>query len=609
MSLPPAFLDELRFRVPLAQVVGRKVKLTRAGREWKGCCPFHTEKTPSFYINEDKQFYHCFGCGAHGDVIRFLTDGEGMPFMEAVKQLAAEAGMEVPEETPEERAKAERAASLYEVMDRAAAWFEEQLQGMSGAGARDYVRKRGLTADIIKRFRLGYAPDSRTSLKAALSASGIMVDQLVEAGLLISVEDKDPYDRFRGRLMFPIRDPKGRVIAFGGRVLDGGEPKYLNSPDTPLFDKGRTLYNFDQAGPVARKSGTAHIVEGYMDVIALAQAGLETAVAPLGTALTETQMQLLWRVSPEPLVCLDGDTAGQRAALRAANRALSVLVPGRSLRFLTLPPGDDPDSLVKSKGLNAFNGLATNAETLIDLLWRSEVSGQDHSTPERRAALRQRLMQVAGEVTDSSVAALYKSELLTRFDKLTGRSRTGAYQPGKGGPQPVQRGTLARKDGFEDRIAAQLLLAACHHPGILEHQLDLLSHLPVSDAQLAGLRDALCDIAAQSAENLDKTRLATTLGASGWQSILEDLETQHRWGVRFVRSGASAMEAESAFKLLGTRLVQLITLKQELSEVSAQAMDDEASFERQQVLNREVAQLNEQLQNYETAQGALPERS
>ncbi len=609
MAVSPHFLDELRLRVPLAQVVGRKVKLTRAGREWKGCCPFHNEKTPSFYINEEKQFYHCFGCGAHGDVIRFLTDNEGLPFMDAVKQLAAEAGLDVPEETPEERAKAERAASLYEVMDRAAAWFEEQLQGMSGAGARDYVRKRGLTPEIIKRFRLGYAPDSRAALRTALTATGITVEQLVEAGLLISVEDKEPYDRFRGRLMFPIRDPKGRVIAFGGRVLDGGEPKYLNSPDTPLFDKGRTLYNFDQAGPIARKSGTAHIVEGYMDVIALAQAGLDTAVAPLGTALTETQMQLLWRVAPEPLVCLDGDTAGQRAALRAANRALPVLAPGRSLRFLTLPPGEDPDTLVKSKGLSAFNGLAASAETLIDLLWRSEVTGQDYATPERRAALRQRLLQLAGEVTDGSVAALYKSELLSRFDKLTGRSRSGGFQPGKSGPQPVQRSTIARKDGFEDRIAAQLLLAACHHPGILEHQLDLLSHLPVADEQLAALRDQLCDIAAQSAENLDKTRLATTLDVSGWQSLLEDLETQHRWGVRYMRSGASSVEAESAFRLLGTRLVQLIALKQELSDVSAQAMDDEASFERQQVLNKEVAQLNEQLMTYEAAQGALPERS
>jgi DNA primase len=604
MNFPPSFLDELRFRVPLAQVVGRKVKLTRAGREWKGCCPFHTEKTPSFYINEEKQFYHCFGCGAHGDVIRFLTDNEGLSFPEAVKQLAAEAGMEVPEETPEARAQAERAASLYDVMDRAAAWFEEQLQGLSGSGARAYIEKRGLAPATVKRFRLGFAPDNRTALKAALTASGITVEQLVEAGLLIKVEDKDPYDRFRGRLMFPIRDPKGRVIAFGGRVLDGGEPKYLNSPDTPLFDKGRTLYNLDQAGPLARKSGEAHIVEGYMDVIALAQAGLETAVAPLGTALTEDQMKLLWRVSPEPLVCLDGDTAGQRAALRAANRALPVLVPGRSLRFLTLPQGDDPDTLVRAKGLSAFKALAGNAETLIDLLWRSEVTGQDHSTPERRAALRQRLLQLAGEVTDTSVAALYKSELLSRFDKLTGRGRSGTFQPGKSGPQPVQKSTLDRREGFEDRMAAQLVLAACHHPSILEHQLDLLSHLPLTDERLVGLRNILCDIAVQSAENLDKTRLVTTLEASGWQSILEDLETQHRWGVLFVRSGASAAEAESAFKLLGTRLVQLSALKQQLSEVSEQAMDDEASFERQQVLNREVAQLNEQLMNYAAAQSS-----
>jgi DNA primase len=603
VAFPPAFLDELRFRVPLAQVVGRKVKLTRAGREWKGCCPFHNEKTPSFYINEEKQFYHCFGCGAHGDVIRFLTDSEGLPFVEAIKQLASEAGLQVPEETPEERAKAERAASLYEVMEAAAAWFEEQLQGMSGSGARDYIKKRGLAPATVKRFRLGFAPDSRGGLKAALTASGIGVDQLIEAGLLISVEGKDPYDRFRGRLMFPIRDPKGRVIAFGGRVLDGGEPKYLNSPDTPLFDKGRTLYNFDQAGPLARKSGEAHIVEGYMDVIALAQAGLETAVAPLGTALTEEQMKLLWRVSPEPLACFDGDNAGQRAALRAANRALPILVPGRSLRFLTLPPGEDPDSYVRARGMPAFKDLSNKAESLIDLLWRAQVSGQDHSTPERRAALRQQLMQLAGEVIDGSVASLYKSELLGRFDKLTGRGRSGGFAPNKSGPQPLQKTTLERRDGFEDRIAAQLLLAACQHPIILEHELDLLSQLPFQDERLVGLRNSLCDIAVQSAENLDKTRLATTLEFGGWQSILEELETQYRWGIRYVRSGATSEEVASAFKLLGTRLVQLSTLKQQLSDVSAQAMDDEASFDRQQELKREVAQLNEQLINYEAAQG------
>jgi DNA primase len=603
LAFPPAFLDELRFRVPLAQVVGRKVKLTRAGREWKGCCPFHNEKTPSFYINEEKQFYHCFGCGAHGDVIKFLTENEGLPFMEAIKQLAGEAGLDVPEETPEERAKAERAASLYDVMEAAAAWFEAQLQGMSGGVARDYIKKRGLTPATVKRFRLGFAPDSRGGLKAALTATGIGLDQLIEAGLLISVEDKDPYDRFRGRLMFPIRDPKGRVIAFGGRVLDGGEPKYLNSPDTPLFDKGRTLYNFDQAGPLARKSGEAYIVEGYMDVIALAQAGLETAVAPLGTALTEEQMKLLWRVSPEPLACFDGDSAGQRAALRAANRALPVLVPGRSLRFLTLPQGEDPDTFTRTRGLPAFKDLASKAESLIDLLWRAQVSGQDHSTPERRAALRQQLMQLAGEVSDTSVASLYKSELLSRFDKLTGRGRSGGFVPNKSGPQPLQKATLERRDGFEDRIAAQLLLAACQHPVILEYELDLLSHLPLQDERLASLRNSLCDIAVQSAENLDKTRLATTLERSGWQSILEELETQHRWGIRYVRSGATSAEVASAFKLLGTRLVQLSMLKQQLSDVSAQAMDDEASFDRQQELNREVAQLNAQLMNYEAAQG------
>jgi DNA primase len=332
VAFPPAFLDELRFRVRLTDVIGRKVKLVRKGREWAGCCPFHNEKTPSFYINEDKGFYHCFGCGAHGDVIRFLTEAEGMGFLDAVQNLADMAGMEVPRATPEDIQKAERVKGLHDIMDAAATHFTEQLNGIGGSAARAYFERRGLSRETIQKFRLGFAPDSRTALRTALLAKGASEQQLIDGGLLIQVEDKQPYDRFRGRVMFPIRDPKGRVIAFGGRVLDGGEPKYLNSPDTPLFDKGRNLYNFDVAAPLARKSAEIYVVEGYMDVIGLAQAGIETAVAPLGTALTEDQIKLLWRCAPEPLLCFDGDAAGQKAGLRAALRALPLLEPGKSLR-------------------------------------------------------------------------------------------------------------------------------------------------------------------------------------------------------------------------------------------------------------------------------------
>jgi DNA primase len=356
MSLSPAFLDELRARTLLSALIGKTVKLTKKGREFAACCPFHNEKTPSFYVNDEKAFYHCFGCGAHGDAIRWMTDQRGLPFMEAVKELAQTAGMELPAPDPRDAARNERAKSLHDVMAAAAAWFEEQYASLPGAAARAYVEKRGISEATRKAFGLGYAPDSKTGLRRALERFGDAM--LVEAGLLIQVEDKEPYDRFRDRLMIPIRDPRGRVVAFGGRIIGQGEPKYLNSPDTPLFDKGRTLYNLDRAAPAARKANRMIVVEGYLDVIALAQAGIDEAVAPLGTALTEHQIERLWRQVDAPLLCFDGDGAGQKAAYRAATRALPGLAPGRSLAFLTLPSGQDPDDLVRSGGAKAFEALA-----------------------------------------------------------------------------------------------------------------------------------------------------------------------------------------------------------------------------------------------------------
>ncbi|MFZ4383074.1 MAG: DNA primase, partial [Sandarakinorhabdus sp.] len=284
MSLSPAFLDELRARVPVSGVVGRRVKLTRAGREMKGCCPFHNEKTPSFYVNDDKGFYHCFGCGVHGDVIKFLTDNMGLPFMEAVKQLAAEAGLEVPAASPEAQAKAKVADSLTELTTRAANWFQAQLAGEAGAAARAYLDRRGVSPDLAKRFGLGFALDGRTALRSHFN--DVEADKLLEAGLIGKSEQGEIFDRFRGRLMFPIRDRRGRVVGFGGRALGDVQPKYLNSADGPLFDKGRLLYNLDLAGPAARQSGRLIVVEGYMDVIGLAGAGIAEAVAPLGTAMT-----------------------------------------------------------------------------------------------------------------------------------------------------------------------------------------------------------------------------------------------------------------------------------------------------------------------------------
>src|SRR5438105_11305175 len=413
MTLSPSWLDDLRARTLLSAVIAPSVKLIRAGREWKACCPFHNEKTPSFTVNDDKGFYHCFGCGAHGDAIRFLTDQRGMQFMDAVKELAGKAGLEVPAPEPQARERAERTASLTDVMGEVAKWYSDQLQGIAGADAREYLKRRDIDQATMQRFGLGLAPDSRTALKRALEKLG--EDRLVETGMLIKPDEGDSYDRFRGRLMIPIRDARGRVIAFGGRILGAGEPKYLNSPDTPLFDKGRTLYNLDRAGPASRTARRLIVVEGYMDVIGLDRAGISEVVAPNGTALTEGQLERLWRLDPSPILCFDGDNAGRKAAVRAATRALPLLRPDRTLRFIELPAGQDPDDVVRSGGREAFEALLASPEPLDARLWRHELEAEPLSTPEAWAGLKERLIGLANAIGHADLSRLYREDWLNRF--------------------------------------------------------------------------------------------------------------------------------------------------------------------------------------------------
>jgi DNA primase len=355
MTIPPAFLDEIRARVPLAEVIGRRVRLKKRGREHEGLCPFHNEKTPSFTVSEQKGFFHCFGCGAHGDVLGFVMRSEGLSFPEAVEKLAAEAGLSVPQSSPEERARQRRSADLLEVLEQATQWFEQQLAGAEGSAARAYLEQRGVSPATTAAFRLGFALDRRGALRKAMNAKGIGDSQQVEAGLLKLPEDGGaPRDYFFDRVIFPIADRRGRIIAFGGRALGESKAKYLNSPETALFHKGRVLYNLARARQAAHDSGELIVTEGYMDVIALSQAGFPGAVAPLGTALTEAQIAELWRLAREPVICLDGDAAGRRAGLRAALTALPALAPDRSLRFALLPEGEDPDSLLASQGAAAL---------------------------------------------------------------------------------------------------------------------------------------------------------------------------------------------------------------------------------------------------------------
>jgi len=525
VTLSPQWLDELRARTTLSAVIAPSVKLTKAGREFKACCPFHNEKTPSFTVNDEKGFYHCFGCGAHGDAIRFLTDHRGLQFMDAVKELAGKAGMEVPAPDPRERERQERSAGLYDVMAAAQKWFVEGLNGIEGSEARAYLAGRDIDTKAIERFGIGFAPDARGKLKAALK--GLGEDKLVESGMLVQPDEskKESYDRFRGRIMFPVRDARGRVIAFGGRILGAGEPKYLNSPDTPLFDKGRTLYNIDRAGPASRQARRLIVVEGYMDVIALDRAGIAEVVAPNGTAVTEAQLERMWRLDGQPICCFDGDAAGQKAAVRAALRALPHLAPERTLRFVALPAGQDPDDLVRSGGKEAIEALLATPEPLVGRLWRHEVEASALDTPEARAGLKQRLIEHTQAIADGSVRQLYRDEWLRRFDALVrpqqqGHSRSlyprrewkkqgGRFVPPAPPTLETTRG-LARGGGVEAPIARALLQGFILFPEALHDHVEELAHLAIADRGSASLRDQLVQIA-MSGQHLDRDGLQTIL--------------------------------------------------------------------------------------------------
>ena len=526
MSLSPAFLDELRARISLSVVISRSTRLTKAGHEFKACCPFHNEKSPSFTVNDAKGFYHCFGCGAHGDAIRWMTDQRGLSFMDAVKELASEAGMEVPAPDPRAAQAAEQRDSLHDVMAAAQAWFAERLASDEGERARAYLATRGFDAHSVSRFGFGYAPEGRQALKAALSQ--FPEDKLIEAGLRILVDDKEPYDRFRGRLMLPIEDARGRVIAFGGRILDAGKtdaPKYLNSPDTPLFDKGRTLYNLHRAGPVSRQSGRLVVVEGYMDVIALAAAGIGDAVAPLGTALTERQIELLWRLVEVPVLCFDGDAAGQRAAMRAVVRALPLLRPAHSLRIVRLPAGLDPDDLIKREGPAAMERVLGEAGSLIDMLWTHESQAAPLETPEDKAGLKARLKAHVDTIADPDIRALYWRELQERFSAFAfPRREQQSWQPGKSEWRGAGRTPAPRRSSSEDKqrlrhaagggaraaLSAAVLAGFIRHPQLVARHADMLARSSGLDPRFDLLLDA-----ADAGTTLESGTIATIFEQQG----------------------------------------------------------------------------------------------
>src|SRR5690349_19350855 len=425
MRFPPSFIDEVKARLPVSEVVGRRVKLKRAGREFKGLSPFQQEKTPSFTVNDQKQFYHDFSTGKHGNIFDFLMETEGVGFTEAVERLALMAGVTLPAATPDAARHEQRRKTLYDVMELAAKFFADTLASRHGAKARGYLADRGISPSVQLQFRLGYAAGERFALKEHLGSHGIPTEDMVEAGLLVAGDDIPvPYDRFRDRVMFPITDARGRVIAFGGRALEKDVPaKYLNSPETPLFHKGDNLYNIATARQATHNGAPLVVVEGYVDVIAMVTSGFGGAVAPLGTALTENQLALLWKMADEPILCFDGDRAGQKAAYRAADLALPNLLPGKSLRFALLPEGQDPDDLARSGGRVAIEEVISAARPLVDMIWSREIEGGSFATPERRAALEARINELSNSIRDEVVRRYYRQDLIERL------TRTFAPEP------------------------------------------------------------------------------------------------------------------------------------------------------------------------------------
>ena len=625
MKFPPQFLDDIRNRVPVSSVVGRRVQWDRKksapsrGDFW-ACCPFHTEKTPSFHADDRKGIYYCFGCRATGDIFRFLVEKEGLSFPEAVERLAGDAGLPMPKVTEADRERETKRTSLYDVMDLAQAFFLRQLQEAKGAKARGYLSDRGLSAAVQADFGVGYAPDERYALKTHLAEKGVAPDLVQEAGLVVTGEDVPvTYDRFRDRIMFPIRDPRGRVIAFGGRALNPDAPaKYLNSPETPLFRKGAVLYNFDRARGAAHDTGSIIAVEGYMDVIAMVRAGLANAVAPLGTALTEDQLALLWRTAPEPVLCFDGDGAGLKAAYRALDLALPMLAPGRSLRFALLPNGQDPDELLKGEGAEAVKAVIEAAEPMSEILWRRALAGNDRSTPERRARFERDLEREVERINDGKVRQHYAADIAARLQSLWGgnaprRGRQWAYpsrapvargrfEPGRRNlprawemvtPASPELKALSGRGAHRlttERRERLILLTVVNHPRLLDEFAEAFAELEFSSRELDSLRREIIDIAALEA-SLDADLLRNHLDRKGFGPLLGRIETQfERFREWFALPDAAAEDVRTGFRQMVALHRKSVTLSREL-KVAEDSLAHDPSDENLKVLNEIREQL------------------
>ncbi|GAB2183871.1 DNA primase [Roseibium sp. LAB1] len=622
MRFEPRLLDEIRARLTLSDVVGRRVtwdrRKTQPGKgDYWACCPFHQEKSPSFHVDDRRNRYKCFGCGASGDHFTFLCETEGLSFPEAVERLAEQSGVGLPAPDPQAARREKKRAGLADICEMAAQFFQAEFAGPRGDAARAYTQKRGLTQDTLREFRFGFAPESRDALKGYLAAREIPEAAMIEAGLIIKPEDGRPsYDRFRGRLMIPIQDERGRVVAFGGRTLSPeGQPKYLNSPETPLFHKGVMLFNAHRAREPAFKSGEAVVVEGYLDAIALWQAGIHHVVASLGTAFTEDQVVRLWKFAPEPVICFDGDAAGVSAAHRAIDRIFPVLKSGYSFQFCFLPDGMDPDDLIKQRGVAGFHGEVERAQSLFDVVWDREISVSRLDTPERKAALEKRFDDLIATIRDERVRRRYQLDLKFKLSNLFFEQARQSRQGGKGGKGGGSTETASPLGIARERVAAShdfgterlVLGLSMRFPHLLDRNFERFSRLPFANDLHRQLRDILCRIV----DDLEATPISELTSAFDeplrnimGEMMLETIGMQQQRGAEFsalihrfplLKSNPPEDFIEAAY-LHFLDVLELNALEDELSAELATADEqlDEHSWMRIQALTQDLSRRREE---------------
>ena len=611
------FIEELRARVSIVDVVGAKVKLVRKGREYQACCPFHNEKTPSFTVNEAKGFYHCFGCGAHGDIVKFEMEANGLPFLDALKKLADKAGLPMPQLSHENHEKAEERKNFYEIMELAVKFFEKNLRLTGGRAALDYLYNRGFHDDIISKFRLGYAPNNN-GLKAFLAGKGVSEHDMIQLGLAALSEKSNGrvFDFFRDRVIIPIFDKNNRPIAFGGRVMDGSQPKYLNSPETPIFNKRHVLYNLNNARDKAYEARKIIVCEGYMDVIALSKYGFEYAVAPLGTALTEDQIAEAWKICPVPTLCFDGDGAGIKAAIRSVDRALPILKAGYSLQYVFLPDKQDPDEFLKDKGHDAFEAYLENTTPLVDLLWRKNTENAPLQTPEQKALVEKNILDEVAKITNEQVRAYYLNDMRQRIYNELGRGswkqsyakknytsfEKKSYNFQKYPAQNLTIETVRPKINLNELVVKFVLAALIYCPELIPEYEEKISMFSMPNQDLQNLWNALCDAfeSAEDTENLTSDKLQEMLIERQVSKIVSSLWELKMFLVQ--KPMINQLRREIDTKILE---VQLKQLDDEIKEClvlieSAESFPDDV-YERYQSLKNEKQTLLNGCQNTENA--------